>query len=422
MRTRRWTATVALAASMASAGCWGQPGAGPGNTFANGAESTLTIDNVASLEAAWSGRGGLSAVVSGKTVGAYWTGSGVDVVAHDVATGAEAWSRTLTPAGTDWGYPTHAPVVAGDDVWVGYVGHQPTHSCAFGMARLDLATGSVVATDTTAAPVELVPFDDRVAVITNTFSPSGIGRTCWPDLSDPMRVVDAATGVTEWEPTGFLSSWAAVTVVGDELFAVDASGLHRFPAAGCGAPTCPATWETQPNGVGALYDVAGDATGPLLLTSPNAEGGMDLLAVDKATGDAVGSAPLGVGGQALALAGGTVYVAGGTTLAAYDVASCSTGACARRWTASLGGTATWANALAVAGDVVYVGREDGVVEAFAAAGCGSPTCPAVTSVAVDGTVLQLAVSQGHLFVGADTPAGSGVAGGRVTAFAPASPG
>ena len=65
--------------------------------------------------------------------------------------------------------------------------------------------------------------------------------------------------------------------------------------------------------------------------------------------------------------------------------------------------------LAVAGGVVYVGRADGVVEAYAAAGCGAGTCASVTSVAIDDTVMQLAVSQGRLFVGSlDT----------VTAFAP----
>jgi hypothetical protein len=61
--------------------------------------------------------------------------------------------------------------------------------------------------------------------------------------------------------------------------------------------------------------------------------------------------------------------------------------------------------------VVYVGRDDGVVEAFAAGGCGgAATCTAVGSVSVDGgAVLQLAVAQGHLYVGTFS---------TVTAFAP----
>src|SRR5262245_60782092 len=107
MRSRLWINVVVATALLVSAGCWwGQPGAGPGNTFAN-FERDLTVDNVATLQQAWSGRGGLSAVVNGRVVGAYWTGTGVDVVAHDVKTGAEAWSRTLTPPGVISGFPTH---------------------------------------------------------------------------------------------------------------------------------------------------------------------------------------------------------------------------------------------------------------------------------------------------------------------------
>jgi hypothetical protein len=410
MRSRRRATSTVLVALLVSAGCWGQPGAGPGNTYANGTESGLTLANVATLDEAWSGRGGVSAVMNGKVVGAYWTGSGVDVVAHDVGSGNEAWSRTLTPAGAVSGYPTHPPVVTGDDVWAGYQARTAGGTCAFGLARLDLATGSLVGTDTTGAPVELVPFGDKVGTVTSTYTPSPLDNTCWPGSSRSLRVADGATGTTAWRPSGFVSSTETVTVVGDQLFAVRASQLRSYPAAGCGAATCPAAWETQPTGVGALYDLAGDATGPLVAISPGEPEGLRLHAIDRATGTSLGSVPLGSNASSLALANGTVYVAGDTTLTAFDVASCAAGTCTSTWTATLGGPATWADGLAVAGGVVYVGREDGVVEAFAAGGCGgAATCPAVTSVSTEGTVLQLAVSQGHLFVGSDS---------TVTAFAP----
>jgi hypothetical protein len=51
-----------------------------------------------------------------------------------------------------------------------------------------------------------------------------------------------------------------------------------------------------------------------------------------------------------------------------------------------------------------------VVEAFPRAGCGAATCSALTSVTTSGTVLQLAVAQGHLLVGSNV---------GVTVFAPA---
>jgi len=71
--------------------------------------------------------------------------------------------------------------------------------------------------------------------------------------------------------------------------------------------------------------------------------------------------------------------------------------------------------VAVAGGVVYVGREDGVVEAFPAGrSCPSP-CDPLAEVAVPGTVMSTAVAEGHLVVGS-------WAEGRavVTAFAPTS--
>ena len=94
----RWAGAAAAIALLMSSGCWwAQPGAGPGNTFAN-FDQDLTVGNVATLEQVWSGRGGLSVVVNGKVIGAYWTGSGVDVVAHDFGTGAEAWLSHPDPA------------------------------------------------------------------------------------------------------------------------------------------------------------------------------------------------------------------------------------------------------------------------------------------------------------------------------------
>jgi hypothetical protein len=70
----------------------------------------------------------------------------------------------------------------------------------------------------------------------------------------------------------------------------------------------------------------------------------------------------------------------------------------------------------VAGGVVYVGG-DGSVAAFAAAGCGADTCPALTSVSVAGAVDHVSVDGGRLFV--VTRPASGATVGELTAFAPA---
>jgi hypothetical protein len=364
---------------------------------------------VATLEPVWSGRGGLSAVVEGKVVGAYWTGSGVDVVAHDFGTGAEAWSHTLSPPGAVSGFPTQPPVVSGAGVWVGHLARTATGTCAFGLSRFDLASGALLATDTSFAPGELVPFDDRVALVSRTYAP-GFGDTCMPSVDSPLRVADGATGTTEWTASGFISSSQAVTQVGDRIYGTAGSVLRSYPSAGCGAATCAPITQTQPTGVGAINDLAGESSGPLFAIAPGGPTQLWLYAIEPATGVSLGSTLLGFHATTLALADGTVFVAGDSTVAAYDVASCAAGSCTLEWSAPLGGQVTWANGLAVAGGVVYVGRGDGVVEAFAAAGCGAPTCPALTSVSTGGEVLQLAVAQGRLFVGSpDT----------VTAFAPA---
>lgn len=104
---------MAAVAVLAAGGCWwDQPGGGPGQTFHNPLEERLTLANVASLAPVWTGRGGMSAVVDGKVVGVSgWPSATVDVVAHDLATGDVAWSRSLSPAGAP-GQATVAPVVS----------------------------------------------------------------------------------------------------------------------------------------------------------------------------------------------------------------------------------------------------------------------------------------------------------------------
>ncbi|HEY7070511.1 MAG TPA: hypothetical protein VH479_10370 [Acidimicrobiales bacterium] len=393
MRTRAWAGAAMVVACMGSAGCWWtQPGGSPGQTFST-YDPYLTVDNVASLQKTWSGRGGMSAVFDGTVVGAYWTGSGVDVVAHDLDSGTETWSRTLTPPGAISGLPSHAPVVTGTSVWAGYQARTAAGTCVFGFERLDLATGSVLGADSTRAPVELVPFGDDVALITTTYTP-GIPDTCIPSGTNLPGVADGATGTMEWTGT---SGAQAITVAGDTLLTTAGPVLRSYPTAGCGAPSCPAIWQSQPAGVGALNDLAGEAT-PLFAIAPSG-GQLRLHAISAAVGNSLASTLLPFNASSLAVDGSAVIVAGQSSLAVYDAGLCAAGACTPAWTASLGGQATFANGLAVAGGVIYVGRDDGVVEAFPRAGCGAATCSALTSVSTGATVLQLAVAQGHLLVG-----------------------
>ncbi len=151
--------------------------------------------------------------------------------------------------------------------------------------------------------------------------------------------------------------------------------------------------------------------GPLVATSY--VGGVDsIVVIDPGTGAMVGSAPAPVSPHALAVAFGVAYIAGETEPSAYDLESCGRGTCTELWSSPVASAPSFGGALAVANGVVYRGYDDGVVEAYRAAGCGSVTCAPVTQVTDGPEVANLAVSNGHLVVGSDD---------EITVFDPAAP-
>lgn len=405
---------VGMTAVLTAGGCWwDQPGAGPGQTFHNAGERVLTAANVATLEQVWTGRGGVSAIVDGKVLGATssYPETQADVVAHDLASGEEVWSYDLTPDAAT-GSATHPPVAVGDEVWAGSEALLPSGACANALVRLDLDTGALVAQDTSFAPTELVPFADGVAVQATVYGSGPPLEGCWQTSPGTGRVVESTTAATRWSTwTGGMTGAAAI---GGTLYVAPAAGeLAAYATAGCGAAQCWPLLRTAPTGTGALNDLAGEATGPLVATAP-IELGNRLVAIDPASGSLAGDVMVPMNPTALALADGIAYVAGGTQVVAYDVASCADGTCATVWSASLGGQVTWSDGVAVAGGVVYVGREDGVVEAFATACSSTPCQRKLAEVTVPGTVISLAVANGHMVVGSWT--GSAAV---VTAFASA---
>ena len=58
----RVLATMLVAWTLATAGCWPQPGGNPANSNWNAIESELTIDTVGTLEQAWTTEGDRDAV------------------------------------------------------------------------------------------------------------------------------------------------------------------------------------------------------------------------------------------------------------------------------------------------------------------------------------------------------------------------
>ena len=100
--------------------------------------------------------------------------------------------------------------------------------------------------------------------------------------------------------------------------------LYAYPAAGCGAATCPPAWSAE-------VDTLPNTGAPVLQP---------------------------------AVAGGVVYLAGeGGVLYAFDAAGCGAATCAPLWSASVGSEIT--GAPAVSNGRVYVGTADARLVAFA---------------------------------------------------------
>ena len=148
-------------------------------------------------------------------------------------------------------------------------------------------------------------------------------------------------------------SFGGFAVANGLVYVTDSLGkLSAFPAAGCGMPTCTATWT--------------GSAGATSLSSP-------------------------------AVTAGSVFAgANDGRLYAFPASGCGAATCNATWTGSAGGTLT---APSVAGSVLFVGSSDGHLRAFAAGGCGKKTCTALWDTNV-GTPIATApaVSDGRVFV------------------------
>jgi outer membrane protein assembly factor BamB len=164
--------------------------------------------------------------------------------------------------------------------------------------------------------------------------------------------------------------------------------------------------------------LAGQVTGPPVLASDEStvyvgSSAGSLYALDAGDGDVLWTAELGGAPTAEpALADGTLFVptagSGGDRLVAVAAAGCGSPTCPASWTAPVGGRGRQP---AVAGGVVFVGTDGGTVDAVVAAGCGAATCPAVWSADVGAAVTGApVVTGGRLFVGTGD--------GRLLAYAP----
>lgn len=148
-------------------------------------------------------------------------------------------------------------------------------------------------------------------------------------------------------------SYRQPAVANGLVYVTDSLGkLSAFSAAGCGMPTCTATWMAS--------------AGATSLSSP-----------------AVTASSVFAGSS-----DGHLY--------AFPASGCGAATCKATWTASAGGALS---APSVAGSVLFVGSSDGHLRAFAAGGCAKLTCTAAWDTNV-GTPIATApsVSEGRVFV------------------------
>jgi outer membrane protein assembly factor BamB len=396
------------------AGCWPAPGAGPNRQANNPFETTITAANVAQLQLAWSAPTDSGPVddpvVAGGTV---HVRGGVALYGFDVGTGARRWKKDVDmPSIVE---SMGQPFVDGQQLLAGE-GHGNLGG-NYHTNRIDPATGAVLGQ--LPSPGGMV---DAVRGSTYLLTRVGFGSggpfalaVTIVDRNDPSRgwsgVIDitTSTGTSFGGPLTLGNDRAYQAGVGTLINGTTltrGNGLRAYPVVappGCPSPitgaVCPA-WSTPLDGTSSVPPVLDDAE-TTVFTGTSAG---TVVALDAATGAVRWSTPLGSGVAASpALAGGRLYVptAGGSLM----VLDAATGAV--QWSTAPG--AGISGQPAVAGGVVYTGSSDGSLHGYAAAGCGTSTCPALwtatTGSAIDGAP---AVSAGQVY--------AGTADGRLVAF------
>jgi outer membrane protein assembly factor BamB len=396
-------------------GCWLQVGFDAGHTRHNDAEEDLTLAGAGSLTETWSvdlGPRTAEPMVRGDRV--YLTTGGFDpsdgsssvgAAAHDVATGAEAWQRTFVSFCC--AEPTvefAAPAFVDHQMWASYlllyVQGRPYGGFG-GPVRVDPVEGHQIAKEEHL--VASSPAEADGAVVQLLLDATLVPRLVVRDLPG-LAVRWTAEQPRRATPTPFRTP---PVVVDGTVVVSGFDGVRGYPLAGCGAPTCPASWQRTDLGEEVTALAARPGHGDVLAVA-----GDELVALALDTGATRWSAPLGAAAAGLAVTADTVYVGSAATLRAFPAGGCGDDTCEPEWTAALGTSAT--SAPTVAGDAVYVGGA-GVVEVFAAGGCGAAACPSSAAVPVDGTVDHVVVSDGRLFA-VSRPAGRP---SRLTAYEPA---
>ncbi len=401
------------------AGCWRQVGFDASVSRNNTLEQTLTAANVVTLAPQWSvpTLGGLftEPIVPGD--GRLYFLRGLDLVAVDAGTGAPVWTRPLTS--TPGAFPLGGPVVGvRDELWVGWGAEiettPPLRRCEGAVERIDPADGSLLETISAAGgPSAIVPAGPHVLVNQIQNAPGCVGSAF-------LSSFDVGASVPTWE-SDTPASLVMPVVVGDRIF----NGTQVYALGGCGAAVCqPEQFLQLPNDVEGIFTMAGGA-GRLFATVQVNTGAeipsADLVAIDPSTLEVLWRARISDREAGLAVTADAVFVMNGRSskslLQAFAAGGCGQPTCSPLWSAPLGDNDGLGQPIAVAGGVVYVGQggpggasTGSEVFGFAAGGCGAATCAPLARIDVSAQPRHIIVAAGRLYVDGR---------GDLQAFAPA---
>jgi outer membrane protein assembly factor BamB len=400
---RRLPHLVALVALAVTSGCWLQIGSSGGHTYDNPVETTITAATVSGLHPVWSvdvSGNASEPIVSKGRVFFTWTNSvATGVQSLNLADGSTRWDRTMIGGVAGQGAIVVGTPVAfvGNSLVGGHLGFAPVTRvgpvCILGTDFLDPDTGAGggggSATGEFPSPVA-----SGNGALARSLIQLGTGCSLPTSFTLEVSVAPPGGAATQWRATindSFFGGALLPAVAGNEVILAHGVTLDGFAAAGCGAATCSPIWsKTFPDG---LSTPMVGATGPVYVRT-----GASLVALDRTNGSELWRTTLATAGSDMALARGTVYVTTGLNtgppaLAAFDAATGHA-----LWAAALPGTSV--RGLAVGGDVVYTSTDTGV-QAFAADGCGTATCPPLTTVALPAAG-RLSVAQGHVLTASGT--------------------
>ena len=412
---------IVVLVSVLLSGCWLQPGYIGEHTRANTLENDLTIDNVDTLQQLWSAPIGVPETMGqarsheplvhgGRVYVAFQEHSSYFGHRHGVSaftnTGGPLWTHYA--GGTD-GHLDSSPItLVGDSLYSSWAASGGGAGCYGRFERLDADDGRIASARVLF--VHSVTRGNDFIAFTHQ-SPCGGGtRLSIRGVDEPQSRYAASV------PSG-PGDDVVPTTAGQSVFVVAGRRLRAFDARGCGMSSCPPMWTTT--------DLDLDGTVPAVATPAGTDPprvfavtrtSRELVAFDPTTGAVDWQAPLNASGVAdLALSNGTVFVAtGGTgsaagTVQAFAAAGCGQPSCDAVWHTAPG-TADGLVAPVVAGSALYVGAANDV-HAYRVDGCESSPCDPVTTVSMgdDIVVSNIVVAEGRLYV---------TSAGQLTAFAP----